>query len=91
MQTAWSHFGAPLMHFRLRDVINVIFGKTAITPSVFKLKASVINVIFGKTAIAPSFLSQRLQLKTKIMQDVILGQPNTKISTLLCRNCKNVF
>ena len=34
-----AHFRAPPMHFRSRDVINVIFGKTAITPFV-KRKAS---------------------------------------------------
>ena len=41
MRTAWPQFCAPMMHFRSRDVINVIFVKTAITPSFFKLKASV--------------------------------------------------
>ena len=40
MQTAWRHFRAPLTHFRSRDVINVIFVKTAITPSFFKLMTS---------------------------------------------------
>ena len=40
MQTARRHFRAPPTHFRSRDVINVIFGKTAITPSFFKLKSS---------------------------------------------------
>ena len=40
MQTAWRHFRAPPTHFRSRDVINVIFVKTAITPSFFKLKTS---------------------------------------------------
>ena len=40
MRTAWRHFRAAPTHFRSRDVINVIFGKTAITPSFFKLKAS---------------------------------------------------
>ena len=38
MRTAWRHFRAPPTHFRSRDIINVIFGKTAITPSFFKLK-----------------------------------------------------
>ena len=33
MRTAWSHFGAPPMHFQSRDLINAVFGKTAITPS----------------------------------------------------------
>ena len=40
MGTAWRHFGAPRMHFWSHDLINVIFGKTAITPSIFKLKTS---------------------------------------------------
>ena len=40
MGTAWRHFGAPRMHFWSHDFINVIFGKTAITPSIFKLKTS---------------------------------------------------
>ena len=40
MRTAWRHFRAPPTHFRSRDVINVIFRKTAITPSFFKLKTS---------------------------------------------------
>ena len=40
VRTAWRHFRAPPTHFRSRDVINVIFGKTAITPSFFKLKTS---------------------------------------------------
>ena len=40
MRTAWCHFGAPLMHFRSRDLINVVFGKIAITPSFFNLKTS---------------------------------------------------
>ena len=40
MRTAWRHFRAPPTHFRSRDVINVIFGITAITPLFFKLKTS---------------------------------------------------
>ena len=40
MRTAWRHFRAPSTHFRSRDVINVIFGITAITPLFFKLKTS---------------------------------------------------
>ena len=40
MRTAWRHFRAPPTHFRSRDVINVIFGLTAITPLFFKLKTS---------------------------------------------------
>ena len=42
MRTAWRHFRAPPTHFRSRDIINVIFGKTAITPSFFKLKTKLI-------------------------------------------------
>ena len=40
MRTAWRHFCAPQTHFRSRDIINVIFVKTAVTPSFFKLKTS---------------------------------------------------
>ena len=65
MRAAWNHFGTPLMHLHSSDFINVIFGKTAITPSFSKLKTS---------------------NQTKIIQDVISSQPNTKISKFLCRN-----
>ena len=41
MRTAWRHLRALPTHFRSRDVINVIFGKTEITPSFFKLKPQV--------------------------------------------------
>ena len=40
MRTAWPHFRTTPIRFRSGDVINVIFGKTAITPSFFKLKTS---------------------------------------------------
>ena len=40
MRTVWSQFRATATHFRSRDVINVIFVKTTITPSFFKLKTS---------------------------------------------------
>ena len=40
MRTAWRHFRALLTHFRSRDVINIIFGITVITPLFFKLKTS---------------------------------------------------
>ena len=40
MRTTWRHFRAPPTHFRSRDVINVIFAVTAITPLFFKLKTS---------------------------------------------------
>ena len=40
MQTAWRYFGTPAMHFRSGELINVIFEKTAVTPSLFKLKTS---------------------------------------------------
>ena len=40
MRTARRHFRAPPTHFRSRDVINVIFGITAITPLFFKLKTT---------------------------------------------------
>ena len=39
VRTACRHFSGPPTHFRSRDVINVILGKTAITPF-FKLKTS---------------------------------------------------
>ena len=50
MRTAWLHFRPPPTHFRSRDVINAIFGITAITPLFFKLKTSsktnmILNVI----------------------------------------------
>ena len=41
MRTAWRHFRADPTHFRSRDVINVIFGITDLTPSFFKLKNSI--------------------------------------------------
>ena len=41
MRTAWRHLRALPTHFRSRDVINVIFKKTEITPSFFKLKPQV--------------------------------------------------
>ena len=55
MRTALRHFRAPPMHFRSHDVINVIFGKTAI------------NV---------HFLSYRLQVKSKLIRDVISNDLN---------------
>ena len=65
MQTAWLHLRAPPTHFRSRDVINVIFGITAITPL---------------------FLSKRLQVKTKMILDVICNDPNHKNDTLIQKN-----
>ena len=44
MRTAWRPFRAPSTHFQSCDIINVIFGKTAITPSFFKLKTSAKNL-----------------------------------------------
>ena len=41
MRTAWGHLRALPTHFRARDVINVIFGKTEITPSFFKKRPQV--------------------------------------------------
>ena len=40
MRTAWRRLRATPTHFRSRDVIDVILGKTAITPSFCKLKTS---------------------------------------------------
>ena len=40
MRTAWRHLRASLTHFWSSDAINVIFRKTAITPSFFKIKTS---------------------------------------------------
>ena len=68
MRIPWCHFRATPTHFWSCDVINVIFRKTAITPS---------------------FVSQRLQIKTKISQKVVSGQPNTKISTSVQKLAKN--
>ena len=44
MRTEWRHFRASPMQFRSRDVIHIIFGKTAITPSFFKLNTSSKNL-----------------------------------------------
>ena len=49
MRTAWCHFGGPPMHFRSRDLINVVFGKIAITPSFFNLKAFVSKLKLSRT------------------------------------------
>ena len=65
MRTAWRHFCADPMHFRSRDVINVILGITDITPS---------------------FFSQRPQVKTKLILDVISNDPNHKNDTFFKRN-----
>ena len=65
MRTAWRHFRADPTHFRSRDVINVIFGITDITPS---------------------FFSQRPQVKTKLILDVISNDPNHKNNTFLQKN-----
>ena len=51
MRTAWSHLRASLTHFWSSDVINVIFRKTAITPSFFKIKTS------SKTKLIPDVIS----------------------------------
>ena len=40
MRTTWCHLRASLTHFWSSDVINVIFRKTAITPSFFKIQTS---------------------------------------------------
>ena len=40
MRIAWRNFRAPPTHFRSGDVINVVFGITAITPLFLKLKTS---------------------------------------------------
>ena len=52
MRTAWSHLRASLTHFWSSDVINVIFCKTAITPSFFKIKTS-----SKKTKLIPDVIS----------------------------------
>ena len=44
MRKAWSPLRAPSKHFQSHDLINVILGKTAITPSFFKLKTSAKNL-----------------------------------------------
>ena len=52
MRTAWCHLRASLTHFWSSDVINVIFRKTAITPSFFKIKTS-----SKKTKLIPDVIS----------------------------------
>ena len=52
MRTAWRHLRASLTHFWSSDVIKVIFGKTAITPSFFKIKTS-----SKKTKLIPDVIS----------------------------------
>ena len=69
VRTAWRHFRAPPMHFRSRDVINVIFGKTAITPSFFKLKTSsktklIRDVIFNEPNHKNDTILQKIGQKT---------------------------
>ena len=44
MRTGWRRFRATPTHFRSGDVINVIFGLTAITPLFFELKTSSKNL-----------------------------------------------
>ena len=48
----------------------------------------VINVIFGIIDITPSFLSQRPQVKSKLILDVISNDPNHKNDTFLKRNVR---
>ena len=38
MRTEWCHFRATTTNFRSRDIINVIFEKTSITPLIFLAK-----------------------------------------------------
>ena len=64
MRTAWSHFGTPLMDFWSRDLINVIFGKTAITPSFFKVKASNQNLNYpGRCIGSAQYENQRISVQ----------------------------
>ena len=51
VRTAWRHFRVTPMPFRSSNVIKVIFGKTAITPSFFKVMTS------SKTKLIPDFIS----------------------------------
>ena len=57
VRTAWRHFRVTPMYFRSRDVIKVIFGKTAITPSFFMLKTS------SKTKLIPDVISNETNHK----------------------------
>ena len=60
MRTAWRQFRADSTHFRSRDVINVIFGITDITPSFFKLKtSSKTKVILNVTSNDPNHKNDR--------------------------------
>ena len=56
-RTVWRHLCASLTHFWSSDVINVIFRKTAITPSFFKIKTS------SKTKLIPDVISNDLNHK----------------------------
>ena len=56
-RTAWRHLRASLTHFWSSDVINVIFRKTAITPSFIKIKTSSI------TKLIPGVISNDLNHK----------------------------
>ena len=70
MQTEWRHFQAPPTHFRSRDVINVIFGITAITTLFFKLKTSI------KTKLIPDVFCNDLNHKN----DMFLKRHGQKTS-----------
>ena len=60
MRTAWRQFRADSTHFRSRDVINVIFGITDITPSFFKLRPQVkTKVILNVTSNDPNHKNDR--------------------------------
>ena len=52
MLTTWCHLPASLTHFWSSDVINVILGKTAITPSFSKIKT-----LSKKTKLIPDVIS----------------------------------
>ena len=69
MRTAWRHFRASPTHFLSRDVINVIFGKTAITHSFFKRKTSsktklIRDVIFNEPNHKNDMFLQKIGQKT---------------------------
>ena len=52
MRRAWPHLRTSQTHFWSSDIINVIFHKTAITPSFFKIKTS-----SKKTKVIPGVIS----------------------------------
>ena len=63
MRTEWRHFRASPMQFRSRDAIHIIFGKTAITPSFFKLNTSKTKLIRDVISNEPNHNNDTFQQK----------------------------